>query len=186
MKIKEKIVSHINENFEKLIVPEGNIKIGEKYPYKSGDKGAVMELLPEGPYYLKLVVDYLDEIDISEFRENDITFKTLFNNDKAYILIRFGDSSLLHEIIFNPTLYKNKDNTKKYLKESNLIYCVLIEGTNEIVQGIKLFNFPLELFEKLTSVWEKALENLNYQEEFQVYISNFFSEDVVFWWENIN
>ena len=76
--------------------------------------------------------------------------------------------------------------TFNYLKSSNLIYCVLIEGETGIVKSIKLFNFPLELFNKLTNIWEKALENQNYQEEFNIYVSNFFSEDVLFWWENIN
>lgn len=186
MKNSENLVKYINENLEKLIVPEGNLEIGHKYPYKIGEKGAVMELLPQGHYFIKLVVDGLDEFDITEFRENDITFKTLFNRDKSYILIRFGNSSLLHEIVFNPTLYKNRLKTKENLNKSNLIYCVLIEGLTEQVQGIKIFNFPLELFEKLTNVWEKALNNPNYTEEFQAYITNFFSEDIVYWWENIN
>ena len=180
------LVKYINENLEKLIVPEGNITTGNKYPYKIGEKGAIMELLPDGHYFIKLVVDNLEAPDITDFRENDITFKVLFNRDKSYILIRFGNSSLLHEIIFNPTLYKNKEKTKINLKKSNLIYCVLIEGFTEQVQGIKLFNFPLDIFEKLTNVWEKAFDNPNYSDEFQVYITNFFSEDIVFWWENIS
>lgn len=181
-----KILKHINENLEKLIVPEGNIQIGFKYPYSIGEKGAVMELLPEGPYLIKLVVDNLDEIDINEFRTEDIIFKVLFSFDKAYILLRFGNSSLLHEILFNPTLYKNKEKTKQTLKESNIIYCILIDGLSEKVQGIKIFNFPLDIFEKLTMVWDKAFENKNYTEDFKTYMTNFFSEDIVFWWENIN
>ena len=186
MKNSNKIIKHINENFEKLIIPEGNIQIGTKYPYDIGEKGAVMELLPEGPYFIKLVVDELNADDIINFREEDITFKILFNTDKAYILLRFGESNLLHEILFNPTLYKNQENTKKIMKESNLIYCVLIDGENEKIQGIKLFNFPLDIFKKLISVWEKAFENKNYTEDFKAYMTNFFSEDIAFWWENIN
>ena len=80
----------------------------------------------------------------------------------------------------------NQENTKKIMKESNLIYCVLIDGESEKIQGIKLFNFPLDIFEKLTSVWEKAFENNNYTEDFKAYMTNFFSEDISFWWENIN
>jgi hypothetical protein len=186
MKSSNKIIKYINENFEKLIVPDGNIQIGIKYPYSIGEKGAVMELLPEGPYFIKLVVDELNNDDINKFREGDIIFKVLFNSDKAYILLRFGESNLLHEILFNPTLYKNQENTKKIMKESNLIYCVLIDGENEKIQGIKLFNFPLDIFEKLTSVWEKAFENINYTEDFKAYMTNFFSEDILFWWENIS
>ena len=48
-----------------------------------------MELLNQGPYYIKLIVDNLDYKDIEEFQNNDIIFKTLINQDKAYILIRF-------------------------------------------------------------------------------------------------
>ena len=184
--MKEKIIKNINENLEKLITPEKNIEIGQIYPYPSGEKGAVMELLPEGSYFIKLVVDYLDENDISEFREQDIIFKILFNDDKAYILLRFGNSSLLHEILFNPTLYGDKENTKLNLAKSNLIHCILIDGITQKVQGIKLFNFPIEIFEKLNIVWRKALENKNYSEEFRAYMTNFFSEDIGFWWENIN
>jgi len=186
MKSSNKIIKYINENFEKLIVPDRNIQIGIKYPYPIGEKGAIMELLPEGPYFIKLVVDELNNDDINKFREGDITFKVLFNTDKAYILLRFGESNLLHEILFNPTLYKNQENTKKIMKESNLIYSVLIDGESEKIQGIKLFNFPLDIFEKLTSVWEKAFENNNYTEDFKAYMTNFFSEDISFWWENIN
>ena len=183
--MKEKILSHINENFEKLIIPEGNIKIGQEYPYPITETGAVLELLPQGSYFLKLNVDNLEDIDLQEFRDGDITIKSLFNSDKVYMLIRFGMSSLLHEIIFNPTLYKDKNNTRKYLKDSNLIYVVLIQAETKKVLGIKLVNFPLETFYKITDSWEKALDNLNYSEEFQAFITNFFSEDVVFWWENI-
>ena len=42
MKNSNKIIKHINENFEKLIVPDGNIQIGIKYPYPIGEKGAIM------------------------------------------------------------------------------------------------------------------------------------------------
>ena len=182
----EKIVKHINENLEKLILPDGNIKVGNKYPYKLGEKGAVMELLPDGYYYIKLIVDGLDEIDVIDFREGDISFKILVSEDKAYILLRFGTNTLLHEILFDPTLYPDREKTRESLKESNIIYCVLIEGLSEKVQGIKIFNFPLDAFDKLVKGWEKALEKENYTEEFRIYCTNFFSEDISFWWENIS
>lgn len=185
MQNSDNIIKHINENLEKLIVPEGNIQVGYKYPYTLGEKGAVMELLPEGPYFIKLVVDGLDENDINEFKTEEITFKILFNVDKAYILLRFGKSSLLHEILFNPTLYEDKTKTRITIKKSNIIYCVLIDGLSEKVQGIKIFNFPLDIFEKLTIVWDKAFENKDYTEDFKAYMTNFFSEDIAFWWENI-
>lgn len=184
--MQNKIIKHIHENLEKLITPKKNIEIGQTYPYPLGEKGAVMELLPEGSYFIKLIVDYLDEKDIMEFREQDIVFKVLFNRDKAYILLRFGNSSLLHEILFNPTLYADKEKTKINLTKSNIIHCVLIDGITEKVQGIKLFNIPIEIFKKLNNVWIKAFENNNYSEEFKVYMTNFFSEDISFWWENIN
>lgn len=184
--IKNSVLEYINTNLKTLEISEGLVEIGYEFPKViKNQKGAILELLPKGSYFLKLVVDDLDFNDIKVFRDDDIIFKVLFNRDKAYILIKFGNSNLLHEILFNPTLYFDKSRTLDNLKISNLIYCVLINSGNSIVQGIKIFNFPIDIFEKLVFVWEKALNNKNYSEEFKVYTANFFSQDISFWWENI-
>lgn len=181
----KKIVEELNQNLDKLITPDGNMKIGFEYPYEVGDMGAQMELLPEGGFYIKLVTNDINEEDINEFRYGDIGFKVLFNEDKVYMLIRFGKGSLLYEILFNPTLYPNKEATKESIENSNLVYAIFIDGNSKKVQGIKVFNFPLETYEKLKTAWTKALVNKNYTEEFQAYCTGFFSQDIGYWWDNI-
>jgi hypothetical protein len=184
--IKNSVLEYINTNLTKLEISEGLVQVGYEFPKViKNKKGAILELLPKGSYFLKLVVDNLDFNDINVFRNDDIIFKVLFNRDKAYILIKFGGSNLLHEILFDPTLYFDKSRTLTNLKISNLIYCVLINSENSVVHGIKIFNFPIEIFQKLIFVWEKALDNKNYSEEFKIYTANFFSKDISFWWENI-
>lgn len=181
----KKIVEELNQNLEKLIIPDGNLKIGFEYPYEVGDMGALMELLPEGGFYIKLVTNDISEDDITEFRYGDIAFKVLFNEDKVYMLIRFGEGTLLYEILFDPTLYPNRENTKKRLENSNVIYAVFIDGNSKKVQGIKVFNFPMNTYEKLLEAWNKALENDGYTEEFQEYCTGFFSQDIGYWWDTI-
>lgn len=182
----EKIVKDdINMNLEEILTPNGSVKVGMKYPYTVGEVGGLMELLPQGGFYMKLVANDVNQDDINLFRYGDVAIKTLFNNDKVYMLIRFGDGTLLYEILFDPTLYPDKELTKINLHESNIIHCIFIDKESGKVQGIKMFNFPLDTYKKLVEAWTEALDNHKYTEEYHEYCVGFFGQDIGYWWEAI-
>jgi hypothetical protein len=179
------ITEDINQNLDEIKTPNKILKVGTKYPYEIGEPGGIMELLPKGGFFIKLVSSDSKENDISNFRYGDISFKILLNKDKVYMLIRFGKSNLLYEILFDPTLYPNKTTTEKLLKQSNLIYTVFIDKKSSNILGIKQFNFPIHIYQKLINVWLNALKNNNYSQEYQEYCAGFFSKDIAYWWETI-
>lgn len=183
--MEEIIKDDININLEEILTPNGSVKVGMKYPYTVGEVGGLMELLPQGGFYMRLVARDLNQEDINSFRYGDIAFKTLFNKDKIYMLIRFGDGTLLYEILFDPTLYQNKELTKINLHKSNIIHGVFIDKESEKVQGIKMFNFPLDTYKKIVKAWTEALENKEYTEEYHEYCVSFFGKDIAYWWEAI-
>lgn len=178
-------IEDINQNLDEIKTPDKALKVGNKYPYEIGEPGGVMELLPKGGFFMKLVSSEAEEEDVSDFRYGDISFKVLLNEDKVYMLIRFGQNNLLYEILFDPTLYPNKNQTKELLSQSNLIYAVFIDKNSSNIQGIKEFNFPINTYQKLIKAWEQALQNNNYSEEYQEYCAGFFSKDIAYWWEII-
>lgn len=179
------IIDNINQNLDELQTNDNLLKVGNKYPYEIGEIGGIMELLPTGGFFIKLVSHNINQIDLNDFRYGDISFKILFNTDKVYMLIRFGQGSLLYELLFNPVLYTNKETTKQKLQNSNIIYAIFIDKKSSKIQGIKQFNFPIETYKKLSEIWIKALDNKNYTEEYQEYCAGFFSKDIAYWWETI-
>jgi hypothetical protein len=181
----KKIEENINYNLEKIVLPDTNLLVGEEYPFDMGDIGAVLELLNGGFYFLKLVAEDIPDIIIEDFLENEVELKTVLNNDKVYLMIRFGDGDLLYEIFFDPTLYGQKERVKTDMKESNWVYTLLVDKKDKKIKAIKLINFPIDMFEKLTEAWEKALENPNYTEEYKEFCAAFFSHDIYYWWNEI-
>jgi len=181
----KKIEENINYNLEKIVLPDTNLLVGEEYPFDMGDVGAVLELLDGGFYFLKLVAEEIPHEIIEDFMENEVEFKAVLNNDKVYLMIRFGEGDLLYEIFFDPTLYGAKERVKKDMKESNWVYTLLIDKDDRKIKAIKLLNFPLDIFDKLTAAWERALENPNYTEEFKEFCAAFFSQDIYYWWNEI-
>lgn len=179
------IKDSINENLDEVITPNGSLKVGGNYIYTVGETGGLMELLPEGSFYMQLVSEEINEIDIENFRYGDISFKVLLNQDKVYMLIRFGNGTLLYEILFNPTLYPDKERTKEALLKSNIVHAVFIDKNSGKIQGLKRFNFPIKTYEKLIEAWVKALENKDYTEEYQEYCTSFFGQDIGYWWDAI-
>jgi hypothetical protein len=180
------IIDSLNQNLDEIKTPEGIIKVGNKYPYEIGETGGIMELLPKGGFFMKFVSSKIEQEDINSFRYGDISFKVLLNEDKVYILIRFGQGNLLYELLFDPTLYPQKLESEQLLSESNIIYAILIDKNSSNIQGIKQFNFPIDTYKKLIITWKKAFKNKNYSEEYKAFCAGFFSKDIAYWWETIS
>jgi hypothetical protein len=181
----KKIEESINYNLEKIILPNTNLLVGEKYPFDIGGVGAVLELLDGGYYFLKLVAEELPDEIVEDFMENEVEFKAVLNKDKAYLMIKFGDGDLLYEIFFDPSLYEDKVRVKKDMKESNWIYTLLIDKETKIIKAIKLITFPIDIFDRLILAWENALNNPKYEEEYKEFCAGFFSKDIYYWWTEI-
>ena len=181
----KKIEENLNYNLEKIVIPDTNLIVGEKYPYEIGEIGAVLELLEGGYYFLKLVAENMPDSLIEDFMENEVEIKTVFNKDKVYMMVRFGEGDLLYEIFFDPTLYDDRERVKEDIKESNWVYITLLDKTDKKIKAIKLISFPIDMFNKITTAWERSLENPNYTEEYKEFCAGFFSKDIYYWWNEI-
>ena len=63
----KKIEENINYNLEKIVLPETNLLVGEKYPFEMGEIGAVLELLDGGYFFLKLVAEEIPDVILRIF-----------------------------------------------------------------------------------------------------------------------
>ena len=122
-----------NEN-NKIVVwtlAEDLKTFAEYYTEKNSDKEVEVVVIAPADYPTKLTTalrgkSKIPDVIVEDFLENDVEFKVVFNGDKVYLMIRFGDGDLLYEIFFDPTLYEENRRVKSDMKESNWIYTLLI------------------------------------------------------------
>ncbi|MCY9737478.1 hypothetical protein M5X17_27635 [Paenibacillus alvei] len=98
----------------------------------------------------------------------------IYKDDSGFVLplMRFGNSNLIFEFVFDPTLYKDA-RSLQFTENNNIMSIFLIEGTNGNVLHIRQVNLPLKMIQICKEAWSRAILDV----DFSVKYSN--------WYENI-
>lgn len=150
------------------------IAVGEEYPlFQDGtvamknQDGAILEAFEDdGGFVLAIYLTEPTEEEVRVIRTEPIKTK-LMCEEEAFVLpmIQFGETQMIFEVSFDPTLYD--DNRAFQLKDkNNLLTIVLIDSTTGIVHGLRQANFPLKFIQHCSVAWKQAMNIQNYSERY--------------------
>jgi hypothetical protein len=146
--------------------------------------GAVLEVSKEGSYILPIFLSGMLPKEIEAIRRGKIEFRVFEDNGTGFLLtlIRLGMNSLTFEIIFDPTLYKDRKNDISLYTKSNVLHISGVEATNNILQCQRLISIPPELQAKWLNSWEKMLSMGDCNKQYMDWIFSLYRFDLKTLW----
>jgi hypothetical protein len=113
-----------------------------------------------------------------EILENEIMrTRIVKDGNKIMFLIRFGDTPMIFEASFDPTLYKDR-RAMQIVFDNHMLTFVTIDRIDNKVKALRVANFPMKLKQALITAWSSAYEEEDYYikyPEFLNYIYNRYS-----------
>lgn len=136
-----------------------------------GRDGAVFESLEEG-YGFAFVV-YLSNMKEEERNllwSAKISVRMIQETDSFTLaLLRFGNSPMIFEVVFDPTLYGDNRASQLTLK-NNLVNIIGVESNTNIIQTLRVVSMPRKLMEKWRVAWDKAREQADFTEKYHKWV----------------
>jgi len=150
------------------------ISVGEKYTlfdaaYEAmkNQDGGILEALDGGEgFWYHLYLNKPTGEEKKTFQEEKINVRLIEEEDYLLPMIRFGDTLMIYEMSFDPTIYDDK-RAMQIAEENNLLSVILIDSTSNIVEGLRQANLPLRFIQICKDKWEKAYEIKNYSQKYK-------------------
>lgn len=161
--------------------------VGYEFPlFKNRPKsdGAVLEVSKEGSYLLPIFLSGMLPKEIEVIRRGKIEFRVFEDNDTGFLLtlIRLGMNALTFEIVFDPTLYKDRKNDISLYTKSNILHIFGVEAYNNILQCQRLVSIPPKLQAKWLNSWERMLSMGDCNKQYMNWIFSLYRFDLKTLW----
>jgi hypothetical protein len=165
------------------------ISVGGKFTlfqerYNSFTDGCYFEALEDNDGFIMTI--YLAGMDQEEktiLESQKIHAKIVKDGNKILGLIRYGDSPLIFEMGFDPTLYKDK-RAMQIAFDNHMLTIIGVERSNNIVQTLRMTNFPMRLKQAFITAWSSAYEEEDYTERYTKWLNYLYQYDTWTLWEN--
>ena len=95
-------------------------------------------------------------------------------DNKILFLIRFGDSPMIFEVSFDPTLYKDK-RAMQIAFDNHLTTFVTVDRIDNKVKTLRIANFPMKLKQALITAWSSAYEEEEYSKKYTEFIDHIYN-----------
>ena len=165
------------------------ISVGEKFTlfqerYHSFNDGGYFEALEDNDGFIMTVyLAGMDETEKTILGNEIIQARMIKDGNKILGLIRYGDSPLIFEMSFDPTLYKDK-RAMQIAFDNHMLTIVGVERSNNVVQTLRMSNFPMKLKQAFITAWTSAYEEENYSENYTKWLNHLYQYDTVTLWKN--
>lgn len=142
------------------------IQVGKKFDLfkrNSGfSDGCYFEALPDnGGFFMTVYLGGMDVMEKQILESEIIRARMIKEGNKILFLIRYGESPLVFEANFDPTLY-NDDRAMQIAFDNHMVTFVGVERSDNTVQTLRQANFPMKLKQSLITAWASAYEEKNY------------------------
>jgi hypothetical protein len=150
------------------------VEVGKPYSMfnigkaKNVDAAVSFEALPEKTgYTLNIYLSDMLPEEASLISSAPISVRVM-KETKSFMLplIRFGNSPLLFELIFDPTIYED-DRSMQLTLDNNLVQIVGIDSRTNIVKALHMASMPKKLREMFVSSWSHALQEENFSSRYK-------------------
>lgn len=153
--------------------------VGQKFELFKRDvktNGAAFEALTDiqgngAGFALVLFMPRVTEEEIQIVNSERVNARVLKETSSFSLpIFRFGNSQLMFEVAFDPTLYG--DNRAMQLAlDCNLLYIFVVDPTDDNkIKAVRAGSFPNTLRRKLLSSWSNAVEQPNFKEKYQRWV----------------
>jgi len=165
------------------------IMVGKKFTlfqerYHSFSDGGYFEALDDNDGFIMTVyLAGMDETEKALLESEIIQARMIQDGNKILALIRYGDSPLIFEMNFDPTLYKDK-RAMQIAFDNHMLTIVGVERSNNVVQTLRMSNFPMKLKQAFITAWTSAYEEENYSENYTKWLNHLYQYDTVTLWKN--
>ena len=148
------------------------LQVGKPFPMFTNSQrnmistdGCIFEALPKDQgYILCLYANRMSKREYEILRHEEIKCKYIQEGDFILTLIGYGNTELMFEISYDPTLYK--DGRGINFIKSNMLTVVGIESTTNVINTLRYCNIPVKLYSKLITIWDKAKDIENYSQKY--------------------
>lgn len=150
------------------------ITVGQEFPlFQNGTKdmygldGGIFEALEDGDGYMySLYLMNPIQEEILAVRTKTISVRVIQEDNFVLPLIRFGNTLMIFEMSFDPTLYKDA-RAFQFKDANNLLSIVLIDSSNGKVNALRQANLPLKLIQLCSEKWANAFLELDYSRKYK-------------------
>lgn len=131
--------------------------------FQNVDAAGVFEALPDkNGFLLAIYMADMSPLEARIISKEKISVRVFRDTPYlVYPVFRFGDSPIIIEMEFDPTLYGD-DRAMQLVIDNNLVLVVGIDSRTNIVRALRLCNFPRRLRDMLITAWGMAFEMLGY------------------------
>ncbi len=136
-----------------------------------GQTGCLIEQLADGGFCLVVYMDNMQISEILTLRENKIHVRVIKETDDFVLtLIKYGNTPLIFELCFDPTLYK--DERRGIFSKSNMLTIIGVESNTNIIKTLRMVSMPLKLFKLYNRAWELALKHDGFSEKYSAWLND--------------
>lgn len=112
--------------------------------------------------------------DEKEILETEIMrTRIIQQGNKILFLIRFGESPMVFEASFDPTLYKDQ-RAMQIVFNNHMLTLVTVERFDNTIQTLRYTNFPMKLKQALITAWDSAYQEPNYSENYTEFLDGLY------------
>jgi hypothetical protein len=136
-----------------------------------GQDGAIIEMLQDGRYVL---IVYLAGMTLEEqiaLKTSKIHVRVIKETDDFILtLIRYGNSPLIFEMSFDPTLYS--DERRKLFTKSNMLHIIGVDSNTNIIKTLRYCSMPYKLFDVYKDAFKLALTRENFSQKYKNWVDD--------------
>jgi len=81
------------------------------------------------------------------------------------LLIKYGDTELVQEMFFDPTLYEDK-RALQFLEDNNIMTIVCLDSLTNTIRGFRSANLPLKMIQRCKKSWRMAYSTPSFSEDY--------------------
>lgn len=163
------------------------IAVGEKLLFfekpKSFNDGCYLEALNDNEGFIQVI--YLGNItqdEINVLSSEPIHTRMIKEGNKILFINKYGNTDLLFEVSFDPTLYNDR-RAMQIQNTNNTVIFIGVERFSNTVSFIRLANFPERLRQELSLAWESAYNEKDYSKNYTKWLDELQKFEVLQLWE---
>ena len=135
-----------------------------------GQTGCILELLTGGSYCLNIYLNNMEDEEKQVLKQNRIYVRVIRELDFVLTLFGYANTSMVFEMFFDPTLYKD-ERVNDFL-QSNMLLIVGIESNDGTIQTLRQISLPFKLFGLWNDAWNNSKKQDNYSQKYKRWVED--------------
>lgn len=157
-------------------------EIRELWMSRGAIDGAILEVWDKS-FVLNFYLKDMTDKEVFAFNNEKMKIKILEEENMVLTMVRFGETPLVFELSFDPTLYGD-DRAIRALEHGSLLHVTGIDSRTGIVKTLRAVSIPSKLVRVWSRKWKLALEEVeNYSEKYKSWVDSFAENEVLTNWD---